>query len=114
MHRLQRVARHVHASADDLKTPTPQGATLPPRLAAQPTAAVMSGASPGDDDVVICCAVRTAIGKAGKGGFKDTPPEDLLAPLFKAVIDKTKIDPKAIGDTQIGNVLQGGGGAMQA
>merc|ERR1740121_1306770 len=111
MHRLQRVARHVHASADDLKTPTPQGATLPPRLAAQPTAAVMSGASPGDDDVVICCAVRTAIGKAGKGGFKDTPPEDMLAPLFKAVVERTKVDPKKIGDCQIGNVLQPTAGA---
>merc|ERR1719221_1545264 len=52
--------------------------------------------------------------KAKKGGFKDTPPEELLAPLFRAVVDKTKIDPKTIGDIQIGNVLQGGGGAMQA
>jgi len=29
-------------------------------------------------------------------------------------VDKTKINPKAIGDIQIGNVLQPGGGAMQA
>jgi acetyl-CoA acyltransferase 1 len=74
----------------------------------------MSAATKSDDDVVICCAVRTAIAKAGKGGFKDTPPEDMLAALFKAVVSKTGVDPKSIGDAQIGNVLQGGAGAMQA
>jgi acetyl-CoA acyltransferase 1 len=84
-----------------------------PTLQATPTASVMSGAAKSDDDVVICCAVRTAIAKAKKGGFKDTPPEDMLAPLFKAVLEKTKIDPKTVGDVQIGNVLQPGAGALQ-
>lgn len=73
----------------------------------------MSSAAKSDDDVVICCAVRTAIAKANKGGFKNMAPEDMLAPLFKAVVNKTKINPKAIGDIQIGNVLQPGGGALQ-
>merc|ERR1719356_2086073 len=103
MNRLQQIAAHVIASVDTRGS-----------LAAIPTSASMSSAAKSDDDVVICCALRTAITKAKKGGFKDTPPEDLLAPLFRAVVDKTKIDPKAIGDIQIGNVLQGGGGAMQA
>merc|ERR1719284_591170 len=71
----------------------------------------MSEAAKSDDDVVICCAVRTAIAKGGKGSFKDTPCEDMLAPLYKAVVEKTKIDPKAIGDVQIGNVNQPGAGA---
>jgi len=71
----------------------------------------MSGSAKSDDDVVICCAVRTAIGKAGKGGFKDTPCEDLLAPLFKAVVEQTKVNPKKIGDCQVGNVLQPTAGA---
>merc|ERR1719254_84589 len=71
----------------------------------------MSGAAKADDDVVICCAVRTPIGKAGKGSLKDTPCEDMLAPLFKAVVEKTKIDPKKVGDVQIGNVLQPTAGA---
>jgi len=52
------------------------------------------------------------IAKGGKGGFKDTPCEDMLAPLYKAVVEKTNIDPKAIGDIQVGNVLQPGGGAI--
>jgi acetyl-CoA acyltransferase 1 len=103
MNRLQQIVAHVSAGADSRAG-----------LAALPTSASMSSSAKSDDDVVICCAVRTAIAKAGKGGFKDTPPEDLLAPLFKAVIEKTKVDPKKIGDAQIGNVLQGGAGAMQA
>jgi acetyl-CoA acyltransferase 1 len=103
MNRLQRIAAHVTTSLDE------QG-----HLAPVPTSATMSAAAKSDDDVVICCAVRTAIAKAKKGGFRNTTPEDMMAPLFKAVVEKTKIDPKIIGDIQIGNVLQGGGGAMQA
>jgi acetyl-CoA acyltransferase 1 len=101
MNRLHRVLAHLSTGVD-----------APPQLHATPTAAMMSAAEKSDDDVVICCAVRTAIAKAKKGGFKDMAPEDLLAPLFKAVVEKTKVDPKAIGDIQIGNVLQPGGGAL--
>jgi acetyl-CoA acyltransferase 1 len=72
----------------------------------------MSGAAKSDDDVVICSAVRTPIAKAKRGGFKDTPCEEMLAPLFKATLERTKIDPKAIGDIQIGNVSQPGAGAV--
>ncbi|RRT47217.1 hypothetical protein GW17_00027703, partial [Ensete ventricosum] len=32
-------------------------------------------------------ACRTALCKARKGGFKDTHPDDLLAPVLKAVAD---------------------------
>jgi len=103
MNRLQQIVAHVSASIDEQAS-----------LFATPTSGSMSAAAKSDDDVVICCALRTAIAKAGKGSFKDTPPEDMLAPLFKAVVERTKIDPKKIGDVQIGNVLQGGGGAMQA
>lgn len=71
----------------------------------------MSSTAPADDDVVFCSAVRTAIGRAKKGSFKDTPCEDLLAPLFQATLQRTKIDPKHIGDIQIGNVSQPGAGA---
>lgn len=31
----------------------------------------------------MCSAYRTAICKAKRGGFKDTLPEDLLAPVLK-------------------------------
>lgn len=62
------------------------------------------------DDVVICCALRTPLTKSKKGGLKDTAPEQLLLPLFKAIQERTKIDPKYIEDVVIGNVLQSGAG----
>jgi len=101
MDRLQRISQHVTAMGRD-------GAPL----RAAPTASVMSSPEKSDDDVVICCAVRTAIAKANRGGFKDTPCEEMLAPLFKAITDRTKVDPKSIGDIQIGNVSQPGAGAV--
>jgi len=72
----------------------------------------MAGPTPADDDVVICCAVRTAITKGKKGNFKDTPTENLIGALVKEVIHRTKIDPKKIGDCQIGNVGLPGAGAL--
>ncbi|KAJ3682436.1 hypothetical protein LUZ60_015009 [Juncus effusus] len=60
------------------------------------------------DDVVIVAAYRTAICKAKRGGFKDTLPEDLLTPVFKALIDKTKINPGEVGDIVVGTVLAPG------
>eukprot|EP00408_Alexandrium_pacificum_P062861 CAMPEP_0171168194 /NCGR_PEP_ID=MMETSP0790-20130122/7586_1 /TAXON_ID=2925 /ORGANISM="Alexandrium catenella, Strain OF101" /LENGTH=427 /DNA_ID=CAMNT_0011633029 /DNA_START=65 /DNA_END=1348 /DNA_ORIENTATION=- len=103
MNRLQRIAQHVTAVAE--------GSAL---LRPVPTASSMSTSDKTDDDIVICCAVRTAITKANRGGFKDTPCEEMLAPLFKAVTERTKVDPKSIGDIQIGNVSQPGAGAVTA
>lgn len=60
------------------------------------------------DDVVIVAAYRTAICKAKRGGFKDAYPEDLLAPVLKALVDKTKVDPKEVGDIVVGTVLAPG------
>ncbi|CAM0956911.1 unnamed protein product [Alopecurus aequalis] len=60
------------------------------------------------DDVVIVAAYRTAICKAKRGGFKDTLPEDLLVPVFKALVDKTKLNPSEIGDIVVGTVLAPG------
>merc|ERR1719401_2533551 len=101
MDRLQRVAQHVTTS---IRT-----APLEPLATAS-----MSSAEKSDDDVVICCAVRTAVAKANKGGFKDTACEDMLAPLFKEVVKRTKVNAKDIGDIQIGNVSQPGAGAVTA
>ncbi|CAD7966060.1 unnamed protein product [Amoebophrya sp. A25] len=67
-----------------------------------------------DTDAVICCAVRTALGKSKKGSFKDTPPEELLAACYEGIVKKTNINPALIQDAQIGNVLQAGAGAMSA
>jgi len=74
----------------------------------------MSSAEKSDDDIVICSALRTPIAKARRGGFKDMAPEDLLAPLYKATLDATKVDPKQIGDIQIGNASQPGAGAVSS
>ncbi|KAJ6851472.1 3-ketoacyl-CoA thiolase 2, peroxisomal-like [Iris pallida] len=60
------------------------------------------------DDVVIVAACRTAICKSKRGGFKDTPAEDLLAPVLKALIDKTKVNPNEVGDIVVGTVLAPG------
>lgn len=65
------------------------------------------------DDIVVTCALRTALTKGGKGGFKDTAAADLLAGVFKAVINKSGIDPKAVEDIAVGSVLPPGGGATE-
>ncbi|KAJ7513901.1 hypothetical protein O6H91_23G019000 [Diphasiastrum complanatum] len=65
-----------------------------------------------DDDVVVVAAFRTPICKAKRGGFKDTYPDDLLAPVLKAVIEATGVKPEEIGDIVVGSVL--GPGAQRA
>ncbi|PVU92674.1 hypothetical protein BB561_003693 [Smittium simulii] len=66
------------------------------------------------NDVVIVSAVRTAITKGGKGGFKDTNPEVLLAAVLKAVVQRVNLDPSLVQDVAVGNVLLPGGGATLA
>ncbi|XP_050419523.1 3-ketoacyl-CoA thiolase B, peroxisomal [Patella vulgata] len=56
------------------------------------------------EDIVIVSALRTPIGKAKRGSFKDTYPDDLLAAVFKAVIADVNVSPSDIGDICIGNV----------
>lgn len=104
MNRLQRIIGHV-------------GETLGSEVSGvipQPTSATMSSKEKSDDDVVICSALRTALTKAKRGAFKDTAPEDLLAPLFKATVERTGVKPKDIGDIQIGNASQSGAGAVSS
>ncbi|TFK41120.1 3-ketoacyl-CoA thiolase, partial [Crucibulum laeve] len=50
------------------------------------------------DDVVITFAKRTAVGRAKKGQLKDTPVDEILHALFKATLEKTKLDPSKIDD----------------
>jgi acetyl-CoA acyltransferase 1 len=64
-----------------------------------------------DDDIVILAYARTAMTKAKKGAQKDTPPEAMLTPVLKAVVQKSGIDAKLIDDVCVGNVLQPGAGA---
>uniref|UniRef100_A0A5B6ZLS9 acetyl-CoA C-acyltransferase n=1 Tax=Davidia involucrata TaxID=16924 RepID=A0A5B6ZLS9_DAVIN len=60
------------------------------------------------DDVVIVAAHRTAMCKSKRGGFKDTLPDDLLAPVLKALIEKTNLNPSEVGDIVVGTVLAPG------
>jgi acetyl-CoA acyltransferase 1 len=46
--------------------------------------------------------------------FKNTTTDDLLAAVLKAVLDESGVDPAAIGDIVIGNVLLPGAGAVSA
>ncbi|KAG7443388.1 thiolase [Guyanagaster necrorhizus] len=66
------------------------------------------------DDVVIVSALRSAITKARKGGFKDTRPEEILSGVLKAVYTRVNLDPKLIDDIAVGNVLPPMGGANPA
>ncbi|KAJ4381895.1 3-ketoacyl-CoA thiolase with broad chain length specificity [Didymella sp. IMI 355093] len=65
------------------------------------------------DDVVVTCALRTPITKGGKGGFKDTQSADLLHGAFKALIERSGIDPSLVEDIAVGSVLAPGGGATE-
>ena len=46
--------------------------------------------------------------------FKSTTTDDLLAPVLQAVVERSGVDPAALGDIVIGNVLQAGAGAVSA
>mmetsp|Transcript_11311 Transcript_11311/g.13453 ORF Transcript_11311/g.13453 Transcript_11311/m.13453 type:complete len:415 (-) Transcript_11311:46-1290(-) len=82
MHRLQRVLSHLESNTQ---------------------AKLASNAS--EEEVVIVSALRTPIGRARKGGFRDTHVEDMLAPVLEAVIKQSKLSPSMIGDVVVGSVL---------
>ncbi|KAI8100070.1 Thiolase, N-terminal domain-containing protein [Halteromyces radiatus] len=66
------------------------------------------------EDVVIVSALRSAITRARKGGFKDSLPEEMLSGVFKGLIEQSKIDPALVNDICVGTVLAQGGGATNA
>ncbi|CAI7835232.1 unnamed protein product, partial [Closterium sp. NIES-54] len=61
-----------------------------------------------DDDVVIVSARRSALTKAKRGAFKDTLPDDILAPVLRAVVDEAGVRPEEVGDIVVGTVLAPG------
>lgn len=65
------------------------------------------------DDIVVTTALRTAITKGGKGGFKDTAAADLLHGAFVSLISRSGIDPSLVEDISVGTVLAPGGGATE-
>ncbi|BFZ60494.1 3-ketoacyl-CoA thiolase with broad chain length specificity [Saitoella coloradoensis] len=69
--------------------------------------------SKNQDDVVVVSALRSALTKGGKGGFKDTQASDILAGVLKATITKSGINPSLVQDIAVGSVLPPGGGATE-
>ena len=56
--------------------------------------------------------IRTAIGKAKRGSFKDTQADELLKPVLaklRAVVEEHGVAPSVIGDIVVGTVLPRGG-----
>ncbi|MGQ9582084.1 MAG: thiolase family protein [Thermoplasmatota archaeon] len=64
-------------------------------------------------DVVICSAVRTAIGKFG-GALRDTPVVRLGAAVVREAIARARVDPSVVDEVIMGNVLSGGLGQNPA
>jgi len=57
-------------------------------------------------EVVVVSAVRTAIGKAGRGSFKDTRPDTLLAKVLAEAVKRAGgLDPAAIDDIVVGTAM---------
>lgn len=54
-------------------------------------------------EAYICAAIRTPVGKAPRGAFKVTRPDDLLAHCLQGLVAQTpNLDPSAIGDVIVG------------
>ena len=59
-------------------------------------------------EVVIIDAVRTAIGRGHpeKGAFRDTHPADMLGSCYRAVLERSGVNPRLVGDVVTGCVQQ--------
>ncbi|XP_061535190.1 3-ketoacyl-CoA thiolase, peroxisomal isoform X1 [Phycodurus eques] len=54
----------------------------------------------GSDDVVVIHGLRTPIGKAKRGAFKDTTPDELLSTVMSAVLKDVGLSPRLLGDVK--------------
>ncbi|PHU09269.1 3-ketoacyl-CoA thiolase 5, peroxisomal [Capsicum chinense] len=59
-------------------------------------------------NLMFCRAYCTAICKSDCGDFKDTLSDNLLAPVLKAVIEKTNLCSNEVGDIVVGTILAPG------
>uniref|UniRef100_A0A8C2N1Y4 acetyl-CoA C-acetyltransferase n=1 Tax=Cricetulus griseus TaxID=10029 RepID=A0A8C2N1Y4_CRIGR len=96
MHRLQVVLGHLAGRPESSSA-----------LQAAPCSAGFPQASA--SDVVVVHGRRTPIGRAGRGGFKDTTPDELLSAVLTAVLQDVRLKFLSTG-----NVLQPGAGAIMA
>lgn len=73
-----------------------------------------SAGSSGPEDVLVVHGRRSAVGKAKRGAFKDTTPDELLSAVMTAVLTDVGLSADKLGDVCVGNVLQPGAGAVMA
>ena len=60
-------------------------------------------------DVVVALALRTPVGRAAKGTFRQTRPDDLAAAVLRALLDRApRLDPARIGDVILGCAMPEG------
>uniref|UniRef100_UPI003AAC958B 3-ketoacyl-CoA thiolase, peroxisomal isoform X2 n=1 Tax=Centroberyx gerrardi TaxID=166262 RepID=UPI003AAC958B len=102
MHRVKAIFGHL----------SPSNTFEPRHYLSRNDCGAAPGASP--DDIVIVHGLRTAIGKAKRGAFKDTTPDELLSAVMAAVLTDVGLSPSKLGDVCVGNVLQPGAGALMA
>ncbi|CAH1412973.1 unnamed protein product [Lactuca virosa] len=57
-------------------------------------------------------AYRSPLCKRNRRGVKNAYPDDILAPVLKALIEKTNINPAEVGDTVVGSVFGPGSQRM--
>ena len=57
-------------------------------------------------DAAIVATARTAVGKAFRGAFNDTPAPVLSAHVVNAVLDRSGIDPSRVDDVYMGTGSQ--------
>lgn len=65
------------------------------------------------EDIVIVAAARTAVGKFG-GTLAGTPATELGAIVVKALLERSGVDPQAVGEVILGQVLAAGCGQNPA
>ncbi|HHO49797.1 MAG TPA: thiolase family protein [Deltaproteobacteria bacterium] len=56
-------------------------------------------------EVAVVSAVRTAVGRANRGSLKDTRPDDLLATVLRAAVERAGADPALIEDVVVGTAM---------
>ena len=56
-------------------------------------------------EAVVVDMARTAFGRAGaRGVFREISQVEMMVPLFKAIIERNKLDPNLIDEVHIGSV----------
>jgi len=107
MHRLNVLTSHVTTASAEvalgLQSTAGFDANWEPRSTAKPGQTMGQLGKKNPDDVVIVSALRTALAKANKGSFKDTHPEDILAPVLAAVCEQVGLEKSNVDDIIVGN-----------